>query len=209
MKYKWLNKNNNDKLIIFFNGWGMDDYIVSHLDCEDYDVIVFYDYNDLKINIDLSLYKEKHVVGWSMGVMISTLFDFGTIKTRTALCGTTYPINDNLGIPERIYSLTIKNFSEKSVQKFMKRMFNTIPNKDIFTYRKLDSLKSELVKLLSYQPDEKVNFTKAIIPEDDLIIPTKNQLNFWSDKNIIKVKIPTGHCPFDYYKNWSEILLDL
>ena len=29
MKYKWLNKDNNPKLIIFFNGWGMDEDVVN------------------------------------------------------------------------------------------------------------------------------------------------------------------------------------
>ena len=37
MKYKWLNKGvnkgvNNGKLILFFNGWGMDENVVKHLE---------------------------------------------------------------------------------------------------------------------------------------------------------------------------------
>jgi len=38
MKHLWLNKKNNENLIVFFNGWGMDEKIVSHLDYENYDV---------------------------------------------------------------------------------------------------------------------------------------------------------------------------
>ncbi len=41
MKYKWLNKQNNKKLIIFFNGLGMDENAVNHLDTEDYDIVMF------------------------------------------------------------------------------------------------------------------------------------------------------------------------
>ena len=53
MKYKWLNKEvNNSKLILFFNGWGMDDNVVKHLDVEDYDVLMFYDYNTLDTDFD-------------------------------------------------------------------------------------------------------------------------------------------------------------
>ena len=49
MKYKFY-ENNNNKLIIFFNGWGMDEIIVSHLDKEDYDLLILYDYRDLDID---------------------------------------------------------------------------------------------------------------------------------------------------------------
>ena len=93
MNYKWIRKNNSDKIIIFFNGWGMDEYIVSHLDCEDFDVIVFYDYSNLDINIDFLNYKEKHLVAWSTGVMTATLFDFGKLDSAIAICGTPRPID--------------------------------------------------------------------------------------------------------------------
>ena len=44
MEYKWLNRKNNSKLIVFFNGWGMDENIVAHLEFDEYDVLMFYDY---------------------------------------------------------------------------------------------------------------------------------------------------------------------
>ena len=74
MKYKWLNKGvNNSKLILFFNGWGMDENVVKHLDCENYDVLMFYDYNTLNTDFDwdlLDVYPEKNLIAWSMGVMV-------------------------------------------------------------------------------------------------------------------------------------------
>ena len=73
MKYKWLNKVNNQKLIIFFNGWGMDESVVSHLDCENYDILMFYDYNTLDTDFDfesLNIYPKKNLIAWSMGVMV-------------------------------------------------------------------------------------------------------------------------------------------
>ena len=38
MQYKWLNKKENKNLIVFFNGWGMSEKAVSHLDFDGYDV---------------------------------------------------------------------------------------------------------------------------------------------------------------------------
>ena len=53
MKYKWLVKKNNKSLIIFFNGWGMDESVVRHLESGSYDVLMFYDYNTLELDFDL------------------------------------------------------------------------------------------------------------------------------------------------------------
>ena len=74
MKHKWLNKKNNQKLILFFNGWGMDECVVKHLEPEDYDVLMFYNYNTLETDFDfesLNIYPEKNIIAWSMGVMVS------------------------------------------------------------------------------------------------------------------------------------------
>ncbi len=206
MKHFWLNKTNtNKKLIIFFNGWGMDEKIVSHLECEDYDVVVLYDYNDLELDIqslNLSQYTEKHIVAWSMGVMVATLFNFGEIKTSTAICGTPFAIDNEYGIPERIYNLTIKGFSETSSKKFMERMFIEKPSIETFSDRTFDSKLSELKKMLEYKPNTEFQYTKAIVGSDDKIIPTKNQLNYWDNP----ITINSGHCPFMLYKKWTELL---
>lgn len=201
MNYKWIKNTGSDKLIIFFNGWGMDETIVSHLECEDYDVIVFYDYRNLNIDIDLSNYKEKHLLAWSMGVMIATLFDFGKLDSSTAICGTPYPINNEFGIPEKIYSLTIRGFNENSVKKFMEKMFMTPPDIKKYSGRTTESQREELKELLKYQ-SKPFEFTKTIVADDDKIIPTKNQLNYWKNPIIIH----SGHCPFMMYNKWAEII---
>lgn len=202
MKYKWLQNIKSNKLIIFFNGWGMDDFIVSHLDCEDYDVIVFYDYNSLDGDIDLNNYQETHVIAWSMGVMIATLFEFNNLKSSTAICGTPKPIDNEYGIPERIYNLTIKGFNEASAKKFMERMFISNPDIDKFSNRTLESQKSELIKLLEYKSNFDYKYSRVIVADDDKIIPTTNQLNYWKNPEIIH----SGHCPFVLYKKWAELL---
>ena len=75
MKYNWFNKSNNKQLIIFFNGWGMDETIVSHLSAEEYDVVILYDYNNLSLDINFEEYQESHIVAWSMGVMTASFFN--------------------------------------------------------------------------------------------------------------------------------------
>ena len=58
MKYKWLNRENNDKLIVFFNGWGMDECVVKHLYPDDYDVLMFFDYTTLETDFDWRMLDE-------------------------------------------------------------------------------------------------------------------------------------------------------
>ena len=82
MEYKWLNRENNEKLIVFFNGWGMDECVVNHLQAENYDVLMFYDYNRLETDFDFSVlnaYSKKYLIAWSMGVYVSNLF-YETLK---------------------------------------------------------------------------------------------------------------------------------
>lgn len=203
MKYKWLNKKLNNKLIIFFNGWGMDECVVKHLEYEDFDILMFYDYNTLETDFDfssLNTYPQKYLVAWSMGVMTATLFDIDYIS-KTAINGTLKPINDKYGIPERIYNLTLKGFSPQGAERFIKNMFIEncqLPN----LQRNFEEQKSELEALTHYQANQDFKYDKIIISSDDKIIPSKNQTAFWN----IEPNIKSGHAPFYQFKKWSELL---
>lgn len=180
----------------------MDEKIVSHLYCKDYNVVVLYDYNNLDFDLDFSNYEEKHIVAWSMGVMVSTILNLDC-DSSTAICGTPLAIDNEFGIPERIYNLTIKGFSEASSQKFIERMFIEKPDIDKFSNRTFESKLSELKQMLQYKPNMDFKFSRAIVASDDKIIPSKNQLNYWQDNAEI---ITSGHCPFMLYSSWTELL---
>ena len=47
MRIVWLNKKNRDRVIIFFNGWGMDENAVIRLSGL-YDLLMVYDYRHLE-----------------------------------------------------------------------------------------------------------------------------------------------------------------
>ena len=203
MKYKWLNHKNNEEIIVFFNGWGMDESIVENLDPENYDVLMFYDYNSLvaEFNLaELSKYKKRHLVAWSMGVMTATLFDIKWDST-TAINGTLKPVDNNFGIPERIYDLTVKNFSLLGAEKFMKSMFKEEARMPDIK-RDFASQKSELAALRNIKANENFEYNKIIISLYDKIIPPKNQSAFWG----IEPNIKSGHAPFNNFKKWSDLL---
>ena len=203
MEYKWLNKKNNKNLIIFFNGWGMDESIVNHLEFENNDLLMFYDYNSLDTNFDFSLleiYKNKYLIAWSMGVMTATLFEIDYVS-KTAINGTLKPIDDKYGIPKRIYDLTLKGFSEKSAEIFIKNMFSE-PVKLPIIKRSTENQKSELEALTHYSSNFNFKYDRIILSSEDKIIPTKNQIAFWGTEPNIK----SGHAPFNHFGKWSELL---
>ena len=110
----------------------MDENVVNHLDSEDYDVLMFYDYNSLDTDFDFELleaYYEKNLIAWSMGVMVaaylapSLALPLGEGK-RTAINGSLRPIDEEYGIHPKIYDLTIKGFNEKGRDRFIKSMFD-------------------------------------------------------------------------------------
>ena len=207
MKYKWLNKGVNQgvnsSLIIFFNGWGMDESIVEHLDADGYDILMFYDYNSLETDFDfssLNIYSHKYLIAWSMGVMIATLFNIN-YDSKTTINGTLKPIDDEFGIPKRIYNLTLKNFSPKGAEKFIKNMFNESCELPVVN-RNFENQKSELEALTHYKANEEFKYDRIILSSNDKIIPTKNQIAFWG----IESNIESGHAPFNHFSKWSDLL---
>ena len=203
MKYKWLNKQNNENIIVFFNGWGMDEFVVKDLNPENYDVLMFYNYNSPVSEFDLNLlnnYKKRHLIAWSMGVMTATLYNINW-DTKTAINGTLKPVSDKFGIPVRIYELTLKNFSLLGAEKFFRAMFrdDVTPPK---IKRDFEEQKTELAALKEYKGNENFKYDRIIISSEDKIIPPKNQTAFWG----IEPNIVSGHAPFNLFKNWSELL---
>ena len=211
MEYKWLNRKNNDRLIVFFNGWGMDECVVKHLDCTCFDVVMFYDYNTLDTDFVLDKkYPEVNIVAWSMGVNIAGVnikgvnikgVNFGNISKTVVINGTLKPIDEKYGISPKIYDLTVSGFSESGRSKFIKNMFNgNIP--EITFSRTLENQKSELIALKNYKANLEFKPTKIYISDNDRIIPTKSQCAFWGTEPNLK----GGHCPFFNFKKWEELL---
>lgn len=216
MKSSFLEKESNHKLILFFNGWGMDSSVVSHLKTEDYDVKAFCHYNhDFSIAEDsFSKYDEIILIAWSMGVWAAARALEGLniqINRAIAINGTLEPVNDQLGIPEGIFKGTIDHFSERNKQKFDRRMLGSKDQFLKFNSKKMDrTLDNQLEELkiiydLALNTNASISFDKAIIGKEDLIFPVQNQQNAWEGKAEIEY-LDSPHFPFYAFSSWSEIL---
>jgi len=148
MRHYWLNRQGNDKLILFFAGWGFDQNPFKFFNCADYDVLMFYDYGQegkllcppleggpeflqqqfeqkFRGGDNLSGYKEFNLIAWSMGVFVAEkFFDEDLFFSRKiAINGTPFPVHDEWGIPEKIFELTLKHARTGLEGKFYKNVF--------------------------------------------------------------------------------------
>ena len=213
MQYHWLNKQNNDNLVVFFAGWSFDYIPFEFLECGNNDVVVIFDYNNLEGLPLFSNYKTKTLITWSMGVYIAYLLKdkLPNFDKKIAINGTVYPIDDKFGIPEKTFNLTLK-YAETGLRgKFYQNVFNSSDLYERYMQNpvarplknRVDELSAlyDLIKNTQIKYDGKY-YTKAIVSLSDKIIPSKNQLAFWGK---IAEPIECGHFPFYNYKSWDEL----
>lgn len=201
MQYKWLNKQGNKNLIVFFNGWGMNEKAVEHLSFGRFDVLIFFDYRTFEISdFDFSEYENKILVAWSMGVYVCNYYyeKFKDFNKFIAINGTQKPIDDKFGIPTAIYNLTVENFNDLSCAKFMKKISNKLEP----CGRTTVELKDELISIRDLKVDKLLNFDEAIVSTKDRIIPSQNQMNYWKNAK----QTDGAHYIFDLYTSWEELV---
>jgi biotin synthesis protein BioG len=216
MKRKWLNKENNKSCILFFNGWGMDENTVCHLDSNSFDICMFNDYNPVsEIDENFNKYENIYLIAWSLGVWASAKVLYQTeikITKAIALNGTQNPIDINKGIPPVVFNATLNGWNEKSRNKFNMRILGgrkqyTQFNESLST-RDIENQKDELSYILnevSQNKTHEIKFDCALVGSQDLIFSSNNQLNYWNAKTRI-VKAEAPHFPFAGFKSWNEII---
>ena len=216
MQYHWLNKNNNENLIIFFSGWSFDYRALSFLKAEDFDVLCVYDYTEISpFEHQFPNYKFVNLIAWSMGVFAawSVRKSLPGLSKKIAINGTPCPIEDKFGIPEKIFKMTLDNLNLSVLEKFRKNMFSNEEEYGNFIKNTpcpdFENSKQELINLEQTIKASKETYSDfydyAIISGRDKIFPYKNQLRFWEERAKI-IKLDCGHFPFGQFKSWNDIL---
>lgn len=216
MKAKWQYKNKNEQLILFFNGWAMDDLMIQHLESKSFDVCMFHNYNDITFNIStIKNYKFCHIIAWSVGISVANAF-YEIYKPlcekKIAIAGSPFPSDNNFGIPENIFNTTQQNLTEKNLIKFQRRTCgnSSVYKKfqDRFNTQDIENKKEELkyIQFLSQKYREQLMpWDKAIICNEDLIFPPENLKKYWSSKTEVKF-INSPHYPFLFWNSWDDII---
>lgn len=220
MKSCWLNNQNNGNLIVFFAGWSFDEKPFKFLQCNDFDVLFVYDYNDFKLPEELKNiknYKHKYLITWSMGVFVANLFKnlFSDFEYKMAINGTISPVDNEFGIPIKMFELTLKHAKIGLEGKFYKNVFQTEEEFQEYSKtpveRTIENRVSELENLYTEIKNHKeLEIQKfydfAIVSDFDKIIPPKNQIASHYQNKVRVLSLPYGHFPFYHYSKWNEIL---
>jgi biotin synthesis protein BioG len=211
VRHYWLNRAGNDELILFFAGWGFDENPFKSLDFGSYDVLMFYDYSangKWKVEngklFDTEQFSTVHIIAWSMGVFIAR--DLKVNGRKIAVNGTTRPIDDEFGIPKKVFELTLKHAATGLQGKFYKNACDTNYERYLQNpvQRSIENRVAELenlYKLINTHPPTpslrgEGAYDIALVGMHDKIIPTANQLAFWGDKAKV---LDVGHFPFYNY----------
>ncbi len=219
MKSCWLNKQNNQNLIVFFAGWSFDANPFKFLDCGDSDVLFVYDYNKIS-KLDefecFNNYRTKTLVSWSMGVFSAYLLRdvFRDFDLKTAINGTVFPVDNSCGIPVRSFELTLKHAAVGLEGKFYQNIFLTPDEFAKYSQtpvlRTIQDRVSELENLYDSIKNTCVDYEKfydkAVVSEFDKIIPPKNQAACHSKNGIPVITLPFGHFPFYHFTCWDEFI---
>lgn len=113
MKHLFINQDNNPRLLLIFIDAGGNAEPFRYACRPGYDVMVVGDYRSF--HIDWSVvdgYQEICLLGWGLGVYAASQTTQAIderISLRIACGGTMHPINENFGIPEKIYYARLEN----------------------------------------------------------------------------------------------------
>ena len=213
MKFQYIN-HHSERLIVFFAGWGCDERQFAELKDPADDVLILFDYDDLKIPFDFSKYAELNVIAYSAGVFVSSLLNAGLprVKKRVAVNGNPYLFDENLGLSKQtvniLASVNLDNYLE------FRRRYMVETDEEFEEYNRLQSLRSvescagelNFLKELyaSRKSDIRDDFDKAVFSENEPFFNLDNQKKFYDGR--IGIVAATRHHLFFKFKSFRDIL---
>ena len=209
MKQHFIN-NNSETLLIFFTGWGCDEYEFEHLETKS-DVLLLYDYSNLDLDFDFSKYKKFNMLTFSAGVFIGSIYNFDFEFDKIfAVDGNPYLFDEHYGLSnemqEILYNITEENaeeFARNYLVKTDEEWKNFHPSK-----RTLESCRKEFDSLKKIYQEQKQNirniYDYIIFGNEDPIFNISAQKEFYGNKLYL---IPNArHNLFFRINNYEQIL---
>ncbi len=185
---QYLVNNQSNKLIIFFTGWGCDEYEFEHLTSKA-DVLLLYDYLDLNLDFDFSNYKKIDLMAFSAGVFVASIMNFNfEISKKIAISGNPYLFDEHLGLSTEIQNI-LCNITAENADDFARNyLIKTDEEWKNFHHSKrtLESCKEEFNSLknlfISQNHNIKDIYDFALMGENDEIFNTSVQKQFYKDR---------------------------
>ena len=201
--------NNSSSLILFFSGWGCDEYEFEHMTSES-DVLILYDYTNLNLDFDFSKYKNIDLIAFSAGVFVASIFDLDLkIRRKIAIDGNPYLFDEYLGLSKDIQKV-LTSITEENAEDFAKNyLVKTKEEYENFhpSRRTLESCNIEYNCLKQIYNDRKQDikdiFDIAYIGDQDLIFNVEAQKEFY--KNRLRIIKNARHNVFFRLKRYEDI----
>jgi len=227
MECRWLRQGGTSELLIFFNGWGMDERIGEHLLANSLetgwisDMLICYNYSALQINADvmeqIKRYKQRRLIAWSFGVWAAQQIALPQVAQAIAINGTLHPIDAEKGIRAEVFQATLAGWSEDNRHRFNRRMCGSSEALALFTTiasnRSANDQQQELARLQQHVQAANTtainwecwSYSHAILGGRDLIFPLQQQKAAWAGTpQTIIADMP--HFPFLHFTTIQELL---
>ena len=204
--------NNSDSLLLFFSGWGCDEYEFEHLK-SDSDVLIFYDYSDLDFEFDFSKYKNFNLIAFSAGVFIASIMDFDfKISKKIAISGNPYLFDEKLGLSKNMQDF-LCGITEETADDFARNyLIKTNAEWKFFHHSKrtLESINAEFESLKNlykvYKSKIKDIYDFALISDGENIFDFSEQKKYYGKRlNIIN---NARHNIFYRINSYNQILFN-
>lgn len=225
MKAEWIVQRGGGRLLLFFNGWGMDrgvaDWLASTSSAfAGRDLAVVYDYRDISLpdwlGEAVAGVDSVELLAWSMGVWAAARAGLERVDFAVALNGTPWPRDAERGIAPEVFSGTLDGWNDANRQRFERRMMVGVPQKVVESARSGRSSadqKEELQAIADALSAESLlaapgwNYSKAIIGGRDQIFRAENQRRAWLQAGVPVLDYPAmPHFPFHHPELFKELL---
>lgn len=225
MKAEWIIRRGSRKLLLFFNGWGMDrrvaDWLVSASTAfAGRDIAVVYDYRDLTLpdwlGEAVAGAESVELLAWSMGVWAAARAGLERVDFAVALNGTPWPRDAERGISPEVFDGTLDGWNDANRQRFERRMMVGVPQEVVESVRsernsaeQKEELQAIADVLSEGLPDALPawNYSKAIIGGRDQIFRAEHQRCAWREAGVPVVDFPDmPHFPFHHPQVLTELL---
>lgn len=210
MKQHFKNRNSKN-LILFLCGWGMDERPLEPLSC-DSDILFLYDYSELSLTFDFSIYENITLIAFSCGVfMASYLQDIlPKFNLKIAINGTLKLFDEKYGLSKDVsqsfLEISMRNYLEFREKMLVENRKELILFNKFQPKRSIESALGEFSALKEYSKkhaDSGFKFDKVLISQNDKILPLKLQEDFWETGFKI---MPGAHFIFYNFKSFEEII---